>query len=54
LLCSHKLTHTFDMGRLGWMLAGLVVLFFLTCVKFHNTSGRFVEGWSVEIRAPWR
>ena len=46
--------QTLVMGRLGWLLVALLLLFFLTSVRFHNVPGKFGESWSVEIVPPWR
>jgi hypothetical protein len=42
------------MGRFGWLIAGLIVLVFLTCVKVHYLPGHFGDSVSFEFAPPWR
>ena len=42
------------MGRGGFLLAVLVVLFFLTCVRFHPSDSGWIRWFSVEIVSPFR
>jgi len=44
-----------DMGRVGWLVLGLVVLVLLTSVRMHHWPGGMLgETWSVEFVPPWR
>ena len=40
---------------MAWLLAGLVVLLFLTMVRFHHVpGGRWGEFLYIEFVPPWR
>jgi hypothetical protein len=42
------------MGRLSWLFVGILVLLFLTCVRFHHLPGTWGESWSIEFVPPWK
>ncbi len=42
------------MGRFGWLLCGIAVLLFLTCVRIHPSEGGWIGWFTVEFVSPFR